>query len=424
LSNTIQQQHQEVQRNALMLCPYCDTLLQIPPLTYGKKAVCPRCKKTLTAYWAEPRKQPLLYALCSLWMLFLAQLFSLLIMNVAGIEKNIYLIQIPTIMLEDQYASMAILFIVLVQFLPAFCMMGIILLFIPIPIPVGLKIFLAKSILKLKTWCMAEIFLAGVLVSFVKLMNYSDIHIGCSFTAYCFFTFSQVRAFQCIDRRILWQYIGVTPPLKKSFILGQTGLSQGLCSCPTCTAIVILHEKKCSRCHTYAHARRPYSLQWTMALLFSSFLLYIPANFMPMMITETFGDKITATLLSGIILLWSEGSYPIAIIVFIASILVPLLKMLGTTWLCWSIRKENIDAMRMHFIYGVIEFIGRWSMIDIFVILLLSTLVRINQFASIYPDIGALLFALMVILSMLAASSFDPRLIWDSASKSSKGKVS
>lgn len=145
-------------------------------------------------------------------------------------------------------------------------------------------------------------------------------------------------------------------------------------------------------------------------------LLYIPANLMPIMITEALGNKITSTIMAGVILLWSEGSYPVALVIFIASIMVPSLKMIAIGWLCWDANGQSSngqDSERMHKIYEVVEFVGRWSMIDVFVIAVLSALVRIGRLMNIYPAIGALLFALVVILTMFAAMTFDPRLTWD-----------
>jgi len=116
------------------------------------------------------------------------------------------------------------------------------------------------------------------------------------------------------------------------------------------------------------------------------------------------------------VLLWSDGSWPIALVIFIASIMVPSLKMIAIGWLCWDANgrgSNRQDSERMHKIYEVVEFVGRWSMIDVFVIAVLSALVRMGRLMSIYPAIGALLFALVVILTMFAALTFDPRLTWD-----------
>ncbi|MGV8750610.1 paraquat-inducible protein A, partial [Pseudomonas aeruginosa] len=128
---------------------------------------------------------------------------------------EIRLIQIPEVMVAEDYASMATLFMVFVQLIPAFCMVAIILLCAKVRLPLGLKEWMARVLFQFKTWCMVEIFLAGVLVSFVKLMAYGDIGIGSSFVPYCLFCLLQVRAFQCVDRRWLWQDIEPAPRLDR-----------------------------------------------------------------------------------------------------------------------------------------------------------------------------------------------------------------
>lgn len=160
--------------------------------------------------------------------------------------------------------------------------------------------------------------------------------------------------------------------------------------------------------------RRKHTIQWTFALLVTSIMLYFPANIMPIMITSLLGDDMPSTIMAGVILLWSEGSYPVALVIFIASIMVPTLKMIAIGWLCWDAQKHGKrDSERMHLIYEVVEFVGRWSMIDVFVIAVLSALVRMGGLMNIYPAVGALMFALVVILTMFAAMAFDPRLLWE-----------
>lgn len=397
-----------------MLCPQCDLMTRLPPLNTGQKASCPRCHTTLTANWSEPRRRPSGYALAALFMLLLANLFPFVNMHVSGLSSEITLMEIPQVMVSEDYASLATLFLLFVQAVPAFCMVAILLLVNPLPLPQPLRVLMARILFQLKSWGMAEIFLAGVLVSFVKLMAYGDIGIGSSFLPWCLFCLLQLRAFQCVDRRWLWRQIAPEPMFSSAPRAGISGLRQGLRSCPCCTAVLPIDRYRCTRCGTAAYARRRHSLQWTMALLLTSFLIYIPANIMPIMVTEALGDKMSSNIMAGVILLWSDGSYPVALVIFIASIMVPSLKMLAIGWLCWDARGHGSrDSEKMHLVYEVVEFVGRWSMIDVFVIAVLSALVRIGQLMNIYPAVGALLFAAVVILTMFAAMTFDPRLTWD-----------
>lgn len=410
------------QADRWMLCPQCDLMSRLPVLQPGCKASCPRCDTMLVANWHEPQKRPSAYAFAALLMLVLANLFPFISMKVAGLSSEITLMRIPQVMVSENYSSLATLFMVFVQAVPAVCMVTILLLVNPISLPLPLKRVMAKLLFQIKSWGMAEIFLAGVLVSFVKLMAYGEIGIGTSFIPWCFFCLLQVRAFQCIDRRSLWASIAPPPALRAAPVPALSGLHQGLRSCSCCTAVLPAEQFICPRCTTGGYVRRKHSLQWTLALLLTSFLLYIPANLMPIMVTEALGSKITSTIMAGVILLWSEGSWPIALVIFIASIMVPSLKMLAISWLCWDASgKGNVhqDSDKMHKIYEVVEFVGRWSMIDVFVIAILSALVRMGRLMSIYPAVGALLFAIVVIMTMFAAMTFDPRLSWDLVSDKS-----
>ena len=410
-------------RSGEATCPQCDLVVLLPQLACGTKACCPRCKTTLSSCWDEPRKRPVSYAISALLMLLLANLFPFISLRVAGITSEISLTDIPYVLLQENYTSMAMLFMVPVQGVPLFCLLAIVLLCRKSVPGSSFKIWLARILFRLKSWCMAEIFLAGVVVTLVKLMAYGDIAIGASFIPWCLFCLLQIRAFQGIDRRALWQKIARAPSVNHPLKAGESGMHQGLRSCHCCTAILSASLRRCPRCQTRGDVRRHHSLQWTIALLLTSIMLYIPANLMPVMVTQALGNTVTSTIMAGIIMLWEEGAYPVAVVIFIASIMVPLLKMSAIAWLCWNAHgKGSTDTERPYFIYRVVECVGRWSMIDVFVIALLSALVRTGKFMSISPSDGVILFAMVVCLTMFSAMAFDPRLTWDRISERAKNK--
>jgi paraquat-inducible protein A len=173
-------------------------------------------------------------------------------------------------------------------------------------------------------------------------------------------------------------------------------------------------EQVCTRCGALVHARRPNSLVRTWALLITAAILYIPANMLPIMTINSLGKGAPSTIMSGVVDLVHYGMFPIAAVVFIASILVPTFKLVGIGLLLFSIqRRQPLSARQRIWMYRFIEFIGRWSMLDIFVIAILVAVVNFGRLASIEANLGAIAFASVVILTMLAAVSFDPRLIWD-----------
>ncbi|MFI8482865.1 paraquat-inducible protein A [Pseudomonas sp. NPDC078700] len=195
-------------------------------------------------------------------------------------------------------------------------------------------------------------------------------------------------------------------------------IDAGLLVCDECHQLspieVDVDKQFCPRCGGRVHARRPNSLLQTWALLITSAILYIPANMLPIMRVSSLGSGQSDTIMSGVIELVNYGMYPIAAVVFIASILVPTFKLVGIGLLLYSVqRRQPMSARQRMLMYRFIEWIGRWSMLDIFVIAILVTVVKFGTLATIEPGWGAVAFASVVILTMLAALTFDPRLIWD-----------
>ncbi len=397
-----------------VLCPSCDLAVKVPRLMPGAKATCPRCETTLSTAWHDPVKRPVALALSALVMLALANIFPFISISVSGLTNQITLMQIPQAMVSDQYQFLATIFLLFVQIIPAICLLSMIILGLQLKLPHQVTIPLAKGLFYLRNWGMAEIFLAGVLVSFVKLMAYGKIGLEMSFWPWCLFCLFQLRAFQCLERRDIWRRIRPEPPLPHAPQAGITGLAQNLRSCRCCEAIVAADNRLCPRCYQRGYPRKRQSLQWTVSLLITSIMLYIPANVLPIMVTDALGSQSGSNIMAGVIFLWNEGSWPIAMVIFIASILVPSMKILAIGWLSWNAGGYGErDNHRLHVIYEIVEFVGRWSMVDVFVIAVLSALVRMGGLMNIYPAQGALLFCLVVILTMFSAQAFDPRLLWD-----------
>ncbi len=203
---------------------------------------------------------------------------------------------------------------------------------------------------------------------------------------------------------------------------GRSAASRGLCSCHVCNLLVRLEpgtvDARCPRCGARIHFRRPDSLKRCWALLIAAYILYIPANTMVMMETGTLISYRKDTILSGVIHLWCNGNASIAVIVFIASILVPLFKLLVLTTLLLSIRRGSVFKISQRVqLYRIIELVGRWSMLDIFVVTLLAALVQIQSFAIVKAGPASIAFGAVVVLTMFAAMEFDPRLMWDQVRK-------
>ncbi len=175
----------------------------------------------------------------------------------------------------------------------------------------------------------------------------------------------------------------------------------------------------CPRCGAALHPRKPNSLARTWALTLAAYILYIPANLLPVMTVVMSGRGEPDTILSGVKELIEGGMWPLALLVFFASITVPVLKLLVLTYLLISVgRKSRWRPRERTALYRLTESVGRWSMIDIFVISILVALVKVGSLATIEAGAGALAFSGVVVITMFAAMSFDPRLIWDALEKS------
>lgn len=198
-----------------------------------------------------------------------------------------------------------------------------------------------------------------------------------------------------------------------------TARQMGLIRCHTCGKLAFDvghdgYEEHCPRCRAHMHMRATNSLSRTWALLITAAILYIPANIMPIMTVTYFGSGQPDTIMSGVITLLQHGSYPVAAVIFIASILVPVLKMVALLILLLSVQlKWVLDDRQRTRMYRAVELVGRWSMLDIFVIALLVALVSFGSIAQIVSGPGASAFGSVVVLTMLAATTFDARLIWD-----------
>ena len=201
-----------------------------------------------------------------------------------------------------------------------------------------------------------------------------------------------------------------------------TAMSRGLASCHVCCKLVPADEHECPRCGHAVHLRTNNSLQRTVALLITASILFIPANVYPIMITEALGSKDVSTILGGVVLLIQLGSIPIAIVIFIASVMIPLSKLAAMYYLVWSVaNRPHHDHRQRTKLYLIAEFIGKWSMIDVFVVAILVALVHLGGLFVITPGIAAYSFAGVVLVTMLAAENFDPRLMWDQLDKTDDG---
>ena len=201
-------------------------------------------------------------------------------------------------------------------------------------------------------------------------------------------------------------------------MIAATATEAGLLVCHACGLLsrpsAADHHPACARCGASLHARKPDSIGRGWACLIAACVLYIPANVLPVMETGSMFGSQSDTIMSGVVYLWTSGSWPLAAIIFIASIMVPGSKLVALTVLLVSVqRRVTWRPLERTRLYRVVEFVGRWSMVDIYVAAILTALVQFHALATIKAGPGAIAFGAVVVLTMFAAESLDPRLIWD-----------
>src|SRR4029077_823974 len=267
---------------------------------------------------------------------------------------------------------------------------------------------------RLRPWSMIEVFVFGVFVAYVKLGDLVTIGLMAGVYALLALTFVLVWMDSALDREAVWERLDRRDLSRDLHPLA------GAIGCETCGLVSAppADDPRCPRCGSPLHARKPDSVARTWALVIAAAILYIPANYYPVLTVMQLGAGQPSTILGGVEELVTARQYPLALLVFFASIAVPMLKLIGLSVMLITIQIGRSGWLRDRTrLYHVVRFIGRWSMIDIFMESLLGALVAFGAVIPIEPGVGALAFCGVVILTMFAAETFDPRLMWDAAAE-------
>jgi len=268
---------------------------------------------------------------------------------------------------------------------------------------------------KLRPWSMIDVFVFGVFVAYVKLGDVVTIGLAVGVYALLALTFVLVWMDSALDREAVWERLD-----HQNRADGSCRGSAGLIGCETCGLVSVprLDDPRRRRCESVLHERKPDSVARTWALVIAAAVLYLPANYYPVLTVVQLGAGAPSTILGGVEELLAARQYPLAALVFFASILVPLLKLVGLSLMLITIQTGRVGWLRDRTrLYHIVRFIGRWSMIDIFMESLLGALVVFGSVITIEPGVGAVAFCGVVILTMFAAETFDPRLMWDVAAE-------
>lgn len=288
---------------------------------------------------------------------------------------------------------------------------------------------LFRTYLHLEEWAMVEVYLLGIMITIIKMVDSSEIVYQWGMICFTSMVVLSLAVSTTLDKKYFWHLIESNGTLNacENIVLPEelsgeptTGLQHKLTLCHTCEKIVSTscEGKECPRCKAKIHIRIPGSTGKTWALILTSMVLIIPANLLPIMEVDFLGIPDKSTILDGIIYFFQHGSFFIGLVILTASILVPVFKIIGLSILLLSTHSRAPRYLRNKTImYRSIAFIGRWSMLDIFVIALLTVLVDYGFFTSIHAAPAATYFCLVVAATMFAAITFDPRIMWDECSQ-------
>jgi paraquat-inducible protein A len=264
-----------------------------------------------------------------------------------------------------------------------------------------------------RRWGMVEVFVLGVLVSYAKLARMTTVVPGPSLYALGGFLLVATLAISSLDPQAVWELAAPSAPAQPP-AGGLSARQAGLQTCSACGRVAPLAQGACLRCGATLHSRKPDSAGRTWALLITSALLYIPANLLPVTQVVSLGRPHEDTILSGVVYFLRTGSWPLALLIFVASVLVPLAKFVILSFLLLSVRfRSRWRPQARTGLYRLTELVGRWSMVDIFAITIMVAMLQMGSMASVVPRPGAMAFAVMVVATILAVRSFDPRLVWD-----------
>ncbi|MED5615908.1 paraquat-inducible protein A [Janthinobacterium sp. P210005] len=412
-------------RYDLISCHDCGVLYRKRPLRPREKARCIRCRSVLyrgahaQGASAELTKVVAL-TLGAAFVFLIAQFFPIVELDVNGLTSSATLLGSIRVLWSEQMhivATMVFLFTIL---FPAIELGS--LLYVALGLRGGVKVpgfnRVLRAVQTAREWGMTEVLMIGILITVVKMTSLATVLPQPGLFAFGALTL-MLAIVVSFDPKALWN-LGddltrqALPGIRyKAFAPGEKVLP-----CHACGLVAPPLGKgrhlACARCGTALHVRKPDSINRTWALLIAAMILYIPANLLPVMVTQSLFGAQDDTIMSGVVLFWTSGSKGLAIIIFIASVVVPMLKLGVLALLAFTAQRRSRWRPRQRTIlYRMVEFIGRWSMLDIFVVTLTVALVRFKSLAVITAGPGALAFGAVVVLTMLAAMQFDPRLIWD-----------
>lgn len=397
----------------LIACHDCGHVYDLPEFDGGEQLQCKHCDHVLLSRHADWEAKVAALTIAGLILFVLANTLPFLGLEQAGQIQNSNIITGVQALLErDRFMLASLVFITIFLF-PLLELLG--LAYVMLFRVTGIRAPFLGQVLHLlelsRPWSMLEIFLIGVLVSAIKLAGMATVIPGAGLYAFLALVVVLIASHILLDRHDIWHWLD-----EHNYYVNKE--TEAVYPCRGCHALlgqsVLESDNECPRCGNTVYPRWPRSVQKTVALLIGAALLYLPSNTLPIMTTINLGQASVDTIYSGVLHLAQAGDLPIALLVFVASIVIPIAKLGVMLYLLWNVCvKFSGNPGQMTKLFRLTEMIGRWSMIDVFVVTILVALVQFGLLANVEPGAALLCFAGVVVLTMMATETFDPKLIWD-----------
>ena len=424
--------------DGLCECGSCGYFQRVPELEPGQVADCRRCHGQIGRRRTNPPiATPLALCVASAVLYLVAILEPLMTLDLYGRDHTVTLLTGPIELWREGWGLVGVLVAAATVIVP------------PIVIAQMLSVLIAASgrslpgwapgvmrrYERLRPWSMVEVYMLGVFVAYTKLIDLARVEVGPAVYALAALMVTMAATDSTVDVDLIWRKREVSRFVRRAdgrqlivSLVDATEMelppAQRLGSCTSCGLVCAAGQDLpqedmlgyCPRCQARVRRRKPQALSRCVALILAAVVLYIPANLYPVMTIIKLNRGGGYTIMDGVRGLYETGALPLALLVFFASITVPVLKILGLGSMCWCTWRGSrallVDRARL---FRVIDFIGRWSMIDVFMVSILVALVHFGGIGNISANPGVLAFSAVVVLTIAAANCFDPRVMWDAA---------
>ncbi len=426
--------------HGLQECPDCGLFQIVPDSRPGDTLRCARCTAWLRHHRADPTSLALSCNVTSLVLYLVVLTLPLMTLDLLGRLHTVDILTGPVSLWNANggLAAVGALVLLATVLMPGVVIATNLLVLFGARRAPGWRHLprLLRWQQSLRPWSMIEVYMLGVFVAYTKLIDLAHVDLDPSIFALAAIMLLMIGADGAFDQAAVWETISAErqagaaplPACPPDEALADT---RRLIACHGCELVLqsdsgahALDRHVCPRCHAELHRREPNSLQRTVAFLLASAILYVPANLLPVLTLTRFGQGEPSTILSGVEQLYDDGMLPLALLVFVASICVPCLKVAGLSVMVvmthFRLSAGLLDRTRL---FRIIDFIGRWSMIDVFMISILVAIVHFGFLANVDADPGIVAFASVVVLTIFAAEAFDPRLMWDAAASGQRRRI-